>query len=107
MVLGSRTATILPRLTFSTFFFASHSLAHCLKGRAATCCACRAAFRCWNSEIRHERLLPRYQQKYQQNGRLQRVQGIGLADLKLRFAEANLRMPLTRRENFLEGKESN
>src|ERR1700760_1408177 len=34
MVLGSRTATILPRLTFSIFFFAIHSSAHCPNERA-------------------------------------------------------------------------
>src|ERR1700732_828299 len=44
MVLGSRTATILPRLTFSTFFFASHSSAHCSKGRAAACLCLSSCF---------------------------------------------------------------
>src|SRR5207248_2768866 len=44
MVLGSRTATILPRLTFSTFLFASHSSAHCSKGRAAACLCLSSCF---------------------------------------------------------------
>ena len=43
-----------------------------------------------NSGIRRERLLPRYQEKYQQNGRLQRGYGIYRADvLTLRLAATN------------------
>ena len=44
MVLGSRTATILPRLTFSTIFFASHSSVHCPKGRTAACLCLSSCF---------------------------------------------------------------
>src|SRR5258708_1898601 len=82
MVLGSRTATILPRLTFSTFFFASHSSAHCSKGGRPPACACRSAwgwrtrlrscgpssqFPRLDSESRRERLFSRYQRDTNKN----------------------------------------
>jgi hypothetical protein len=87
MVLGSRTATILPRLTFSAFFFASHSSAHCSKGRGFSVLgslpslsrhlALSRSHRVRNSQSRRERLFSRYEHDTNKSGGRDRMRTNG------------------------------